>query len=76
MLIDGKHAGYVEQKIAQDLVTAMRHYKIEGKLIPKETEVAWLKKGHFKNTVYPMIYITTAAARFLRPVRYLPLDTV
>lgn len=54
----------------------MRHYKIEGKLIPKETEVAWLKKGHFKNTVYPMIYITTAAARFLRPVRYLPLDTV
>jgi hypothetical protein len=35
-----------------------------------------MKKGHFKNTVYPMIYITTATARFLRPVNYLPSKKV
>ncbi len=76
VMIDGRHAGYVEQKIVHDLVTALKHYKIEGKAIPKETEVAFLKKGHFKNTVYPMIFITTAPARFLRPVKYLPLDGI
>jgi len=58
------------------MVIALKHLKIEGKSIPKETEVAFLKKGHFKNTVYPMIYITTAPARFLRPVKYIPLDKV
>ena len=31
-----------------------------------------MQKGHFKNTIYPMIFITTAPARFLRPVLYLP----
>jgi hypothetical protein len=54
----------------------MKHYKVIGEKIPKETEIAYMKKGHFKNTVYPMIYITTSPARFLRPVLYLPLDKV
>jgi DNA-directed RNA polymerase I subunit RPA2 len=75
-MIDGRHAGYVEQKLAHGLFTALKHYKIEGKVLPKETEVALLKKGLFKNAVYPMLYITTAPARFLRPVNYLPLDSV
>ena len=53
---------------------ALKHCKLEGKAIPKETEVAFMKRGNFKNTIYPMIFITTAPARFLRPVHYLPLD--
>jgi len=35
-----------------------------------------MKKGHFKNTIYPMIFISTSPARFLRPIQYLPLDKV
>lgn len=35
VMIDGRHAGYVEQKLAQELVTAMKHHKIKGKAIPK-----------------------------------------
>lgn len=52
----------------------MKHLKVEGVAIPKETEIAFMKKGHFKNTVYPVIFITTAPARFLRPVRFNPLN--
>ncbi len=73
-MIDGRHAGYVETKLADDFITILKEYKVEGKSIPKETEVAFMRKGHFKNTIYPIIFITTAPARFLRPVRYNPLD--
>ena len=76
VMIDGRHAGYVESKLAEGMVRALKHSKIEGKSIPHETEIAFLKKGHFKNTIYPMVFITTAPARFLRPVHYLPLDKV
>ena len=74
VMIDGRHAGYVESKLATEMVRAMKHYKIEGIKIPKETEVAFMRKGHFKNTIYPLIFITTAPARYLRPVQYLPLN--
>lgn len=33
-----------------------------------------MKKGHIKNTIYPMIFITTSPARFLRPVKQVLLD--
>jgi DNA-directed RNA polymerase I subunit RPA2 len=74
VMIDGRHAGYVENKLAEEFLRALKGYKVEGVSIPKETEVAILRKGHFKNTVYPMIFITTAPARFLRPVLYHPLN--
>ena len=76
VIIDGRHAGYAEEQLAKNLVDAIRKYKIEGDKLPKETEIAFMKKGKFKNTIYPMIYITTAPARFLRPVKFLPLDSV
>ncbi len=55
-------------------MNSLKVLKIEGQSIPKETEIGYMKKGHFKNTIYPMIFITTSPARFLRPVRYLPLN--
>lgn len=33
-----------------------------------------MKKGHFKNTIYPMIFICTSPARFLRPVKQVILN--
>ena len=35
VMIDGRHAGYVEQKVAQDLYLGLKHLKIEGKVLPK-----------------------------------------
>jgi hypothetical protein len=75
IMIDGRHAGYIENKHTDEFLKSLKHYKVEGISIPKETEIAFLKKGHFKNSVYPMIFITTAPARFLRPVHYNPLNT-
>lgn len=72
-MIDGKHAGYIEDDEAEQFIDSLRVLKIKGERIPIETEIAFLKKGQYKNTVYPMIFITTAPARFLRPVKYLPL---
>ena len=76
VLIDGGHVGYVDGNNVENMIAALKVAKIEGKKLPKETEVAFMKKGQFKNTIYPMVYITTAPARFLRPVKYLPLDSI
>jgi hypothetical protein len=35
VMIDGRHAGYVEQKLANDMVAALKNYKIVGESIPK-----------------------------------------
>jgi hypothetical protein len=35
-----------------------------------------MKKGHFKNTIYPIIFISTAPARFLRPVKHVKLNKI
>lgn len=74
VMINGQHAGYVDTLEADDFINSLKILKIEGKQIPKETEIAYLRKGHFKNTIYPMIFISTSPARFLRPIKYLPLD--
>ena len=58
------------------MVDSLKVIKIEEKKLPKQTEIAFMKKGQFKNTIYPMVFITTAPARFLRPVKYLPLDKI
>ena len=34
VMIDGRHAGYIETKLADSLVRALKHKKIEGKSIP------------------------------------------
>ena len=36
VMIDGRHVGYVEQKLAPELFTGLKHRKIEGKVLPKE----------------------------------------
>lgn len=74
VMIDGRLAGYVENHHAEGFVNSMRALKIEGKVIPNRTEIAFLKKGKFRHTVFPMIFITTTPARFLRPVNNLNFD--
>ena len=74
VMVDGRLAGYVDNNYVETFVNALRGLKVEGKVIPSRTEVAFLKKGKFKNTVFPMVFITTSPARFLRPVNNLCFD--
>ena len=76
VMVNGRLAGYVDNKYVQSFIDSIRHLKCEGKIIPKETEVAYLKKGNFKNTIFPMIFITTGPSRFLRPVKNLGFDKI
>lgn len=50
--------------------------KVKGESFPKETEISWLKKMQPKNTAYPMVFISYSVARFLRPVKFLPLNQI
>lgn len=54
----------------------MRMLKVKGESFPKETEISWLKKMQPKNTAYPMVFISYSVARFLRPVKFLPLNQI
>jgi hypothetical protein len=36
-MIDGRHAGYLENKICDDFMSQMKSHKIDGNKIPKET---------------------------------------
>ena len=70
VLIEGRHIGYLPDDNVEDFVAAWRSDKV-NEIIPKETEVVWLKKTFPKNTAYPMIFISCSSARLLRPVKYL-----
>lgn len=37
VMIDGRHAGYVENKLADHLANSLRHLKVEGVSLPPET---------------------------------------
>jgi DNA-directed RNA polymerase I subunit RPA2 len=75
-MINGRLAGYVDDVEIDNFVRSMRKLKCSGKVIPKETEIAYLKKGKSKNTIFPMLFITTAPSRLLRPVRNLDCDSI
>jgi DNA-directed RNA polymerase I subunit RPA2 len=74
VLIDGRLIGYVLDTEVENFVNSLRILKVKAETFPKETEIAWLKKMSPKNTAYPMVFISYAMARFLRPVKFLPLN--
>ena len=75
VMIDGRHVGYLADSDVESFVAAFRRDKVL-EIIPKETEIVWLKKQHPKNTAYPLIYLSYSSARLLRPVKYLPENKI
>jgi DNA-directed RNA polymerase I subunit RPA2 len=70
--LDGRILGWCTPKQALSIADSLRYWKVEGShKVPKELEI-----GYFPNSrggQYPGIYMGSAPARMVRPVKYLPL---
>lgn len=71
--LDGKIIGWCAPKQSLTIADTLRYWKVEGSHnVPVELEIGyvpWSRGGS-----YPGIYLSSAPARMVRPVKYLPLD--
>jgi DNA-directed RNA polymerase I subunit RPA2 len=71
--LDGKILGWCTPKQARSIADVLRHWKVEGTHgVPKELEIGYVPLSN--GGQYPGIYMSSAPARMVRPVKYLPLD--
>ena len=71
--MDGKVLGWCNPKQARAISDTLRHWKVEGTHdVPRELEIGYVPESN--GGLYPGIYMSTQAARMLRPVNYLPLE--
>lgn len=71
--LDGRILGFCSPKQAQVIGDTLRYWKVEGSHgVPVELEIGYIPKSN--GGLYPGIYISSQAARMIRPVKYLPLD--
>ena len=64
-----RHLGYIAKQDAAAFAAQIRHMKVTKQAgLPAVLEIALVSES-FKSQ-YPGIYLFTAAARFLRPVKY------
>ena len=71
--LDGRILGFCSPGQAKNIVDALRYWKVEGTNgIPAMLEVGYIPTSN--SGQYPGVYIFTAPARMLRPVKYLPLE--
>ena len=78
VILDGIIIGYVSVGEANQFVYSLRHLKVKG-AISKYLQIGHLMKqdpGVTKNPVYPMVFLSLRGGRFIRPVKYLPLNKV
>ncbi|KAH8647566.1 hypothetical protein BGZ60DRAFT_464286 [Tricladium varicosporioides] len=71
--LDGRILGWCTPAQAVRIADTLRYWKVEGThKVPKELEI-----GYVPNTrggQYPGIFMSSTPSRFIRPVKYLPLD--
>lgn len=71
--LDGKILGWCTPKQSKAIADTLRYWKVEGTHnVPKELEICYVPNSH--GGQYPGIYMSSAPARMIRPVKYLPLD--
>ncbi len=71
--LDGRILGFCSPKHAKVIADSLRYWKVEGSHdVPLELEIGYIPSSNAGQ--YPGIYMFSAAARLLRPVKYLPLD--
>lgn len=73
--LDGRIIGFCTRPQSLVIAHTLRYWKVEGSHdVPVQLEI-----GHVPCTnggQYPGVYIFSQAARFIRPVKYLPLDRI
>jgi DNA-directed RNA polymerase I subunit RPA2 len=71
--LDGRILGWCTPKQALLIGNALRYWKVEGTHnVPKELEIGYVPNS--RGGQYPGIYMSSGPSRFIRPVKYLPLD--
>ncbi|TVY52820.1 DNA-directed RNA polymerase I subunit RPA2 [Lachnellula cervina] len=71
--LDGRILGWCTPKQARAIADVLRYWKVEGSHgVPKELEIGYVPASN--GGQYPGIYMSSAPARMVRPVKYLPLD--
>ncbi|EHK97205.1 putative DNA-directed RNA polymerase I subunit RPA2 [Glarea lozoyensis 74030] len=71
--LDGRILGWCTPKQALLIGDTLRYWKVEGTHnVPKELEIGYVPNS--RGGAYPGIYMSSGPSRFIRPVKYLPLD--
>jgi DNA-directed RNA polymerase I subunit RPA2 len=72
--LDGRVLGYCLASRARTIAQTLRYWKVKGEnRIPIELEIGHVPPS--KRGLYPGLFLFSQAARLMRPVRYLPLDS-
>lgn len=73
VMLDGKIIGWCTPKESKRIADTLRYWKVEGSHnVPKHLEIGYVPPS--KGGSYPGIYMSSQAARMVRPVKYLPLE--
>ncbi|KAK3310002.1 uncharacterized protein B0T15DRAFT_406720 [Chaetomium strumarium] len=72
VMLDGRIIGWCTPNGAKAVADTLRHWKVQGGHgIPVQLEIGYVPTS--KGGSYPGIYMSSRAARMVRPVKYLPL---
>ncbi|KAK3337240.1 hypothetical protein B0T19DRAFT_379411 [Cercophora scortea] len=72
VMLDGKIIGWCTPMECKTIADTFRHWKVEGRHgLPKELEIGYVSPSNGGS--YPGLYMSSQAARMVRPVKYLPL---
>ncbi|TPX33860.1 DNA-directed RNA polymerase [Synchytrium microbalum] len=75
IFLDGRVVGYCTAKCAEQVSKTLRLWKVKGiKGIPMDLEIGWVPPS--KGGQYPGLFLFSAPARMMRPVKYIPTGTV
>lgn len=71
--LDGRILGYCTPQQSLIIGHTLRYWKVQGSHgVPTELEVGYVP--NMNGGQYPGVYLFSQSARFIRPVKYLPLD--
>ncbi|KAF6840110.1 DNA-directed RNA polymerase i subunit beta [Colletotrichum plurivorum] len=73
IMLDGRIVGFCTPRESLRIADTLRHWKVEGTHgVPLHLEIGYVPPSNGGS--YPGIYLASAPARMVRPVKYLPLD--
>ncbi|TPX16680.1 uncharacterized protein E0L32_003621 [Thyridium curvatum] len=73
VMLDGKIIGWSTPTESKRIADTLRHWKVDGSHpVPLNLEIGYVPPSNGGS--YPGIYMSSAPARMVRPVKYLPLE--
>lgn len=73
--LNGRVLGYMSSRRAREAAQLLRHWKVRNEhRIPKELEIGFVPISN--GGLYPGLYMFSGTSRMIRPVKYLPADSL